>query len=325
VFQGDGHRVKLSPLHTNSPLLADTMSEYPRSHLSVNQLGKLKCYTSYLKAASALRKRFGIKAYGLGWTASKIDFEFLFWFRKVPFRFIPSAARSYCLLPAGIPNEPETHQFFERVLTGRTSVVFIDVGASIGEFAIPMAHDSRISKVLAYEPHPKSNTALLESAKFTPPGKIQITKKGAADSCGFANFDFSSVSPTEAGLRTSGSFVGGEQIEICTLDSSLKYEAGQSFILLIDIEGGEFNALRGGANFIQTAHPLIVFEYNATTRKHFDLSEAIKLLGPSYTIFRVRSEDGRLDNNLSDTWNVVAIPNAGPWEKLSELKDLFLS
>jgi FkbM family methyltransferase len=245
-------------------------------------------------------------------------------FRKVPFVFIPSAARSYCLLPAGIPNEPETHQFLARVLAGRTSVVFIDVGASIGEFAIPMAHDSRISKVVAYEPHPKSHNALVESAKFIASGKIEIIRKGVADSCGSASFNLRSAAPTTAGFCHSNSSMSAESIEICTLDDSLKYETGQPFILLIDVEGGELNALRGGVKFIHSTQPLIVFEYNAITRQHFDLSDAMKVLGPSYTTFRMRSEDGRLDSNLSDTWNVAAIPNAGPWENLSALKDLFL-
>lgn len=121
-------------------------------------------YISYLRLIWWARRRFGIKAYGIGWMASKVSRDFHFIFKGVPFIFSTLAARSYCLLPAGIANEPETHAFLDKALSFVPGVVFIDIGASIGEFAIPMAHDVRVKKVLAFEPHPASNTALRVSA-----------------------------------------------------------------------------------------------------------------------------------------------------------------
>ena len=88
-------------------------------------------------------------------------------------------------------------------------------------------------------------------------------------------------------------------------------------IPLIDIEGGELNALRGALSLIAMHQPLIVFEYNMVTRKYFKLSEVAELLGEGYCLYRLRSEDGGLDFDLSSAWNVIALPLQGPWRFLS--------
>lgn len=286
----------------------------------------LRCfvYLVYLKVIWFLRRHLGIKAWGLGFVASKIGCEFDFQFRGVPFRFMPYAARSYCLLPAGIANEPETHLFLGRVLASRSDVVFVDVGASIGEFAVTMAHDSRVSKVMAFEPHPESNMALHVSAKKAPAGKLEIIRKGVASTAGTAAFELSTRAPMAAGLRSLvGAGDGCAAIELCTLDDTVDFETDRPVIVLIDIEGGELDALRGGLAFIRRSQPLIIFEYNEVTRKYFQLNEAASLLGDEYQIFRVRSEDGLLDSDFSNTWNVVALPKSGPWRNWQQARELF--
>jgi FkbM family methyltransferase len=282
-------------------------------------------YIAWLQLTSFLRKRFGIKTYGIGWTAAKVDQEFLFEFNGVPFKFLPKAARSYCLLPAGIPNEPETHKFLTRVLDTKRDVILIDVGASVGEFAIPMAHDPRVARVFAFEPHPATADALRASSVWVPAGKIQVIQKGVAAKAGFAHFDLNERAPTGAGLRDSDDNSRNWRIELCSLDDILmQCFDGHELVVLIDIEGGELDALRGGMKLISRYHPLIIFEYNATTRRYFHLDEAEDLLGEAYSIHRLRSVDGRLDSDLSDTWNVVALPRKGTWAQLRELPDLIV-
>ncbi|MBK7042802.1 MAG: hypothetical protein IPH50_03300 [Rhodanobacteraceae bacterium] len=79
-----------------------------------------------------LRKRCGIRAYGIGFMAARVKLPFDFLFRGARFCFYPPAARSYCLLPAGIANEPETHKFLARVLRGRkTSRLWMSGQASV--------------------------------------------------------------------------------------------------------------------------------------------------------------------------------------------------
>jgi hypothetical protein len=46
---------------------------------------------------------------------------------------------------------------------------------------------------------------------------------------------------------------------------------------------------------------------NHISQKHFTLAQVQNLLGKAYTIRRL-NRHGRLDNNLAQTWNCVAVP-----------------
>lgn len=280
----------------------------------------ISAYLSWLHVSWLMHRIFGLKTYGIGWLASKVTEPFNFRFSGVPFCFLPEAARSYCLLPAGIPNEPETHKFFKRLLRAVPNdrrVAFIDVGANVGEFAIPMAYEPCVASVIAYEPHATTVEALRASAELVPEGKMTVIRKAVGASAGFSVFDMNEKAPSGAGLRDFRGMHDGAEVEVCTLDDTLSIEQGTALIMLIDIEGGELNALRGGLKLIATHHPLIVFEYNRVTRRYFKLSEVNDLLGEGYCLYRLRSEDGGLDFDLSSTWNVVALPLQGPWRFLS--------
>ncbi len=235
-------------------------------------------YLAWLRLSWLLRRTLGIKTYGIGWTAARVGEAFDFEFLGRPFRFLPGAARSYCLLPAGIANEPETHQFLQQVLDAvrpGEKIAFVESGASVGEFVIPMAWHSRVEKVWAFEPHPATAEALRASAALAPAGKIDVIQQGVSSISGCAEFDLSEAAPTSAGLRGLRDHLNAPRVHLCTLDEALQVSPDQSLVILIDIEGGELNALRGGSGLIARLHPLIIFEYNGTTRQHFQLSALI--------------------------------------------------
>ena len=87
------------------------------------------------------------------------------------------------------------------------------------------------------------------------------------------------------------------------------------YILLIDVEGAEPMVLEGARNFIKNNRPLIIFEYNNTSKKYFNLEDIKQIIGIDYDIFRLNSE-GRLDNNLLQTWNCVAVPKDTVFNRL---------
>ncbi len=269
-----------------------------------------------------LRKRCGIRAYGIGFMAARVKLPFDFLFRGARFCFYPPAARSYCLLPAGIANEPETHKFLARVLRGRKDVTFVDVGASIGEFAIPMAADERVAAVIAFEPHPVTCEALRHSVSYLPRGIVRVIEAGVSATSGSAQFGTRDGAPTSAGLTMT---CDSDQLTVatCTLDDLPDVAPESPVILLMDIEGGELDAAKGAQQFLARHRPLFIFEYNATTRRSFELSEMVSLLGSQYSLHRLRSVDGLLDDDLSNTWNIVALPSNGPWAMLKEDAVLF--
>ena len=85
-------------------------------------------------------------------------------------------------------------------------------------------------------------------------------------------------------------------IDFVTLDDSLP-DYLKNPILLIDVEGAELLVIRGGKNFIINNKSLIIFEYNTTSKKYFNIEDISKTL-KDYRIFRLNSK-GLLDNNFS--------------------------
>ena len=185
-------------------------------------------------------------------------------------------------------------------------VTFID----IGKYAITMAYHTTAE-------------AQHTSADLRPRTNIEMIEKGVNATTGFATFNLNDIAPTGAGLRPAYAKQQLVQIQLCTRDATIKVPPGSSIIKLIDIESGELNALRGGHKLIDREKSLINFEYNATTHRFFQLFKAEDLLDDSFDIYRARSENGRLDNKLTSTWNVVSLPQQGPWQHLNQQQELF--
>lgn len=282
---------------------------------------KIFLYKLFLRISWFLISEFNIKVRGIGVASDWIKTEFDFKYQNSAFKFIPSASRSYGLLPAGIANEPETQVFLQNILNlSKEPISFVDVGASIGEFAITMADDVRVEKVYAFEPHPKTFQALSASARRLG-NKIELFETAVGEANGELDFFASDTSPTGAGVGVAHS--GPRlRVPVCKIDEKLKSIANFPCIILMDIEGGELSAMRGGVEFIAERQPLIIFEYNLTSKKSFSLDQIRPLL-VGYEYFRLQSRTGKLDSNLEDTWNIVAIPSSGSWANLQEYRNLF--
>jgi FkbM family methyltransferase len=278
-------------------------------------------YKIFLKISWFLFDRLNIKIRGIGVASDYIKFEFPFLFNGCEFRFLPIACRSYGLLPAGLPNEPETHIFLNSILNISTKpVIFVDIGASIGEFVITMANDKRVTKVYAFEPHPKTFMALNALASGLK-GKIELFQAAVGEKKGELLFSPSDKSPTGAGLGSVHKD-SAISVTVCRIDETLGAIEDFPTIVLIDIEGGELSAIRGGLSFIGSRQPLVIFEYNMVSKNFFTLEQMQESL-KDYNFFRLQSFTGKLDKNLVDTWNIVAIPGNGYWSELRGHKHLF--
>ncbi|MGQ9648207.1 MAG: FkbM family methyltransferase [Thermodesulfobacteriota bacterium] len=225
--------------------------------------------------------------------------------------FDPRIGRAYGLMIIGQWNEPETHIFLRNVLDKIDgSINFVDVGASIGEFVLDMASHEKAAKVIAFEPQPEAASAIGRSFAINGFQKGHIIQKIVTDDLKDLYLLLDQCSPTASHVVSSISEALKSnqrlmKIPVTTLDEELSEIEG-STIILLDIEGGEYLAIKGALRFIRRWRPLLIFEYNSVSRKSFDLNMVRGLLGSDYSIYRL-SSDGHIDSNETQTWNMVAV------------------
>jgi precorrin-6B methylase 2 len=123
------------------------------------------------------------------------------------FYFNPECAAAYGTLIGGRSNEPETIVFLTKLLSTlpTQSVTFVDVGASVGEFAVYAAGISQISAVVAVEPQADSCKAIQESAKLNGFTHLDVINCAASNATGTAHFQISRQSPTAAHISAEAS------------------------------------------------------------------------------------------------------------------------
>jgi len=259
----------------------------------------------YIHIYAILHKYAGLRLRGLGFALRKIKNAYVFQLHGVNYWFNPDCAAAYCVMPAGYWNEPETHLFLDKVLDAVTEkVLFIDVGASIGEMALPVAAHKKALHVIAFEPQAECALAISKSAQINNFSHVEVIQAAASDTSGFVHFASSHRNPTAASLASDRDDV--PQVPCVTVDETVTMQQGLP-IVLIDVEGHEPSVMRGATNFIRQRLPLIIFEYNHTSKQHFTLDDIRHILPLQYEYYRLRS-DGTLDQDFSNSWNCVAVP-----------------
>jgi FkbM family methyltransferase len=184
----------------------------------------------------------------------------------------PAGLRSFyeAVRAASGPGEPDfeaiIQSVYERVLQpGDTA---IDGGACVGRHTFPMA--ARVAPsgtVHAFEPLPKLAWRLrarlwLRHPRLVP--VVRVRRIALSDRDGPAEF-LEASDPAYSGLTariypSPGMRIRKRVVRAGTLDR-LCAGARVKFIKL-DIEGGEFAAMRGAADLIATNRPAIAFEYD---------------------------------------------------------------
>jgi FkbM family methyltransferase len=242
---------------------------------------------------------------GLGWLMRRIGKDLILDVAGVKTYMYSPIAGSNAMHLIGRWNEPETHAFLHEVLQGhRGGITFIDVGANVGEMALDLARHPAVAAVFAFEPVPSCCHSLRVATVINDFRNINIRSCAVSNTKGTVGFVTSTTNPSSSGFAGAGNSI--IDVATTTLDAEFPDPLYQPIVLL-DVEGAEYAALEGARNLVTRDRPLIIFEYNNVSRRHFSLERMQALLGREYEIYRLRTKDGRLDREFGDTWNCVAV------------------
>jgi FkbM family methyltransferase len=158
--------------------------------------------------------------------------------------------------------------------------VIVDVGAHIGVYTIPLA--KKVSKVIAFEPHPKTSEMLDKSIKLNKLHNVVLIKKSVGDLKGKILYRLSTV-PMLSGVTISPDKIQSTiETESIDLDTALSMEYRVDW-LIIDVESFEVSALNGARKILKKHSPKIIIEVH---QHNFDKVKEI-LTNEKYTITRL--------------------------------------
>ena len=140
--------------------------------------------------------------------------------------------------------------------------VAIDVGANLGVVTLALA-ESGFKRVLAVEPTPATANRLRENIRMNPQvvEKITVLQVAVGEKPGEVFFYVSQQSPEQNKVSLENSDEGGQiRVEMTTIDEIMATcRLSQIGLLKIDIEGFEYQALKGASRAFETRSVRFVY------------------------------------------------------------------
>ncbi len=169
--------------------------------------------------------------------------------------------------------EPETRDFLLRFL--KTGMVFLDIGAHLGEFALYAATKvGTTGEVHAFEPHPEICEILRQNVALNAFQGIKVSQAAVSDIDGSVEFAISedpAASFIWSKKAQAATRIRTIEVPSITLDTYWKGNGKKIDLIKVDVEGAELLVLKGSRSLLckeSTDAPVIHFEYfpsNMTT------------------------------------------------------------
>ncbi|MEM9585944.1 MAG: FkbM family methyltransferase [Planctomycetota bacterium] len=146
------------------------------------------------------------------------------------------------------------------------NATFVDVGANIGEFSISVALQHRDAAVVAFEPNSKVRHLLCRNRDLNDLSNLHVFPDAVGDVNGSRMLYQSDDTMLSSLTAFSDRHQPTETVSVVTLDTLVAEQKLKSIdVLKIDVEGNEFNVLRGAVNAIRRFQPHIIVEVNSIT------------------------------------------------------------
>lgn len=184
--------------------------------------------------------------------------------------------------------------------------VFIDVGAYVGTYSIPIAKaHNKSTRVIAIEPAPQSFALLKKHIEMNEVREnVQTLNVACCDSSRDADFDFKhSILFSERPLSSENYICVDDnaeeresliKVKAISLDDYLKENEIKPNYMKIDVEGSELQVLRGAKETLRKVRPIVFCELHKFNWHMFDTSEQelLDLLSEvGYVMFDVKTEE----------------------------------
>lgn len=163
-------------------------------------------------------------------------------------------------------SEPGTRNFLLRFL--KTGMVFLDIGAHLGEFALYAAAKVGLTgEVHAFEPHPEVCEILRQNIALNALQGVKVSQAAVCDADGFVEF---AIPADPAGSliwsqkAQAATPIHTVQVPSITLDTYWKGNGKKVDLIKVDVEGAELLVLKGSQSLLckePTDAPVILFEY----------------------------------------------------------------
>lgn len=208
----------------------------------------------------------------------------------------------------GIDKSIFNHGFYDEGLTNyilkniKKEYVCVDVGSNIGWISCLLGVKAK--KVYSFECNPIVFNRLVCNVYLNNlSDKVVCYSNGVGDYTGeqnFVSYKHSGHGHLGSTVRYADSFTGVFKVDVLRLDDCLEDIKSLDF-LKVDVEGFEFDVIKGAKNLIKKYCPVIVFEYN-------DCKCCLDLLGDfGYTFFLLGNSGDLIDvdGELKGCYNIV--------------------
>jgi len=143
--------------------------------------------------------------------------------------------------------------------------IVIDIGANVGVYTLLAAKlVGTLGKVFSFEPDQIAFLNLKKNVDYNHHNNVILIDKAVSSKTGSALFSVSNELATDNHLvKDTNSFQKNVQVKTISLDEFCERKSIKPKIIKIDIEGGEFEALKGMKNLCENNSELILFlEFN---------------------------------------------------------------
>lgn len=271
------------------------------------------------------KAKFNIR--GLGFFLRRLNKDHVVDINNLKMYMCSDIGTSYARLISGDWAEPETHVFLNSTLEILGESTFIDIGANVGEMVLSVAKNTNLKNVFAFEPDPVCSKVININNIINDISNCFIYQKALSDSAG--QLLLTAAGTPQASLTNVVNRDDPSQIavDVTTLDDVIERDnlqqkiGGSETIILVDVEGHEPQVLAGAKYFIDSNRPVVIFEFNSTSKQFFCLDDIKSNLPSGYEIFRL-NRSGHLDTDLSSTWNCVALDTASVSHQLIRKRDI---